>query len=232
MGEGTKISIPKFREECLLSRGVEVRDLLKVRKETVLYVQPCASERGKLMADIELTKEPATQFIDPETLCSLLEIHRRRFAELRCSPSLGVAKLKWKGREISVFKNGKLKIQRALNRDEILRVANSVSRLVWGAAICEVCGQPTLSCASGKCGKCALEGRAAVQVDALPNAELLRQAYAELEKARKSPEEFENALRTAKYLALFLVTEAPTKEDAVVGLVLLGETGRVKATKD
>lgn len=231
VAKSNQILIPKFREECLLSKGVEVRDLLRVRKGTVMYVQPCASERGKLMADIELTKEPAGQFIDPETLCSLLEIHRRRFAELKCSPSLGVAKLKWKGREISIFKNGKLKIQRALDRDEILRVANSVSRLIWGAAICEVCKQPTLNCASGKCGKCALGEQVVVQVDALPNAELLHQVYANLEKAQKSPDESENSLRAARYLALFFTTEAPSKEDAAMGLILLAEAKLVKAPK-
>lgn len=229
VAKGDQILIPKFRGECLLSKGVEVRDLLRVRKETVMYVQPCASERGKLMADIELTKEHAGQFIDPETLCSLLEVHRRRFAELKCSPSLGVAKLKWKGREISIFKNGKLKIQRALDRDEILRVANSVSRLIWGAAVCEVCKQPTLNCASGKCGKCALGEQVAVQVDALPNAELLHQVRANLEKAQKSPDESENSLRAAKYLALFFITEAPSKEDAAVGLILLAKAGLVKS---
>ncbi len=223
--------IPKFREECLLSRGVEVRDLLKVRKETVMYIQPCASERGKLMADVELAKEPTGQFIDPETLCSLLEIHRRRFAELKCSPSLGVAKLKWKGREISIFKNGKLKIQRALDREEILRVANSISRLIWAAAICEVCKQPTLDCASGKCGKCAVREHVVVQVDALPNAELLHQARANLEKAQKFPGESEDCLRAAKYLSLFFTTETATKEDAALGLILLGEAGQVKAPK-
>ena len=182
------------------------------------------------MADVELTKEPADQFIDPETLCSLLDVHRRRFEELKCSPSLGVAKLKWKGREISIFKNGKLKIQRALDRDEILRVANSVSRLIWGAAICEVCKQPTLNCASGKCKKCALEGQTVVQVDNLPNSELLHQVCTNLEKARKSPGS-ENPLRAAKYLALFFTTEAPTKEDAALGLVLLGGAWQVKASK-
>ncbi len=226
-----EILLPKFKQECLLSKGVEVLDLMRVRKETVMYVQPCASERGKLMADIELTKEPTKQFIDPETLCSLLETHRRRFAELKCSPSLGVAKLKWKGKEISIFKNGKLKIQRALGRDELLKVANSVSRLIWGAAVCEVCKQPTLNCASGKCGKCTLEEHVAVQADALPNAELLYQVYANLEKARKSPDESENYLRAAKYLALFFTMEAPSKEDAAIGLILLAEAGRVKTLK-
>lgn len=226
----TQITVPRFKDECLLSKGVEIRDLLKVRKETVLYVQPCASERGKLMADIEL-QQANERFIDPQTLCSLLEIHRRRFAELKCSPSLGVAKLKWKGREISIFKNGKLKIQRALDRDEILRIANSVSRLVWGAAVCEVCGQPVLSCASGKCGKCTSGEKVTLRVEELPNAELLQQGYASLEKARKSPEESEKSMRAARYLALHFAMEASGKEDAALGLVLLGEAERAATHK-
>lgn len=225
----TQISVPRFKDECLLSKGIEVQDLLKVRKETVMYVQPCASERGKLMADIELQRAKE-QFIDPQTLCSLLEIHRRRFAELKCSPNLGVAKLKWKGREISIFKNGKLKIQRALDRDEILRVANSVSRLVWGAAVCEVCGQPVLSCASGKCGKCTSGEKVTLKVEEL-SAELLQQGYASLEKAQKSPDEFEKSMRTARYLALHHTIEAPSKEDAALGLILLGEAERVGTHK-
>ena len=234
---GSQISVPKFKDECLLSRGIEVRDLLKMRKETILYVQPCAAERGKLMADVEL-REATAQFIDPPTLCSLLGIHRRRFAELKCSPSLGVAKLKWKGREISIFKNGKLKIQRALDRDEILKIANEVSRLIWGAAVCEVCGQPTLSCASGKCGKCALEEKSVAHVEHLPNAELLIEGYSnlnralELKKLERIPREgVEKSLRVAQYLALFFTVEAPNKEDAVLGLLLLGEVERIKSAR-
>lgn len=224
------ILVPKFRGDCLLSKGVELGDLLRLRKMALLYFQPCASERGKLMADVELREETAS-FIEPETLCSLLEIHRRRFAELRCSPTLGVAKIKWKGKEISIFKNGKLKIQRALDRDEILKIAKTVYRLIWGAAICEVCNQPTLNCASGRCGKCALGEYASVHIDKFPNAELLHQVYTNLERAQKSPEELESSLRKAKYLALFFTTEALTKEDAALGLVLLGEAERVKAVK-
>lgn len=232
MGNSTLISVPRFKAACLLSNGIEVKDLLKVRKETVLYVQPCASERGKLMADIELIREPDVQFIDPPTLCSLLEIHRRRFAELKCSPNLGVAKLKWRGRDISIFRTGKLKIQRALDRDEILRIANSISRLIWGAAICGVCGQPTLSCASGKCGKCASgDKEVSVRVDELPNGELLRQAYVNLEKAQRSTGEFEKSLRTARYLALFFTMEAPSKDDAALGLILLSQAEQVGTQK-
>jgi hypothetical protein len=222
--EGNFIPVPKFKEECVLSRGMEVSELVKVRKETVVYVQPCASERGKLMADIELRRE-GEKLIDPETLCFLLELHRRRFAELKCSPSLGVAKLTWKGKEISVFKSCKLKIQRALDQPEILRVANSVSRLIWGAAICEVCGRPAVECASKECGKCS-SGERSVRIDELPNGDLLKKGYAALGRAREFPGEVESSVKEAQYLGLFFATEAPRKEDAVLGLVLVGEAKR------
>jgi hypothetical protein len=231
----THMVVPKFLEECSLTKGVEVGDILKFRKEAVLYVQPCVSERGKLMADIELKREEVdTQALDPATLCSLLEIHRRRFSHLKCSPSLGVAKIVWKGREISIFKNSKLKIQRALDKEEILRVANSVARLVWGAVICNVCGEPTINCASGKCGKCISEEKANnVSLEELPNAALLVEGRLNLEKAvealeQGALEEFERILRAAKYLALFFTIEASRKDEAVLGLVLLGEAERVE----
>ncbi len=224
------MSVPKFRDDCLLSKGIEVGDLLGVRKEAVLYVQPCSSERGKLMADIELTKAPDAQFIDPKTLCSLLEMHRRRFSEMRCSEKLGVAKLKWGGREFSIFKNGKLKITQAMDREEIIRLANSMSRLIWGSAICEVCGQPVINCASGKCGKCASHETVAVHFVGLPNSELLQQGYASLENIGDSTtEDSDSKLRKARYLALHFTMEAPSKEEAALGLVLLGEADRVEA---
>ena len=217
---------PIFVSDCILSKGIELSELLETKKQAILYFQPCASEKGKLMADVELRKGDVWDgpFLDPPVLCSLLEIHRRRFSEMKCSPKLGVAKFTWKGRDISIFKNGKLKIQRALDRDEIIRVANSVSRLIWGAVICEVCGQPTLSCASGKCGKCASGEKIAVRVNELPNAELLSQAYANMEKARIAPtDESEELLRRTRYLALHFTIEAPRKGDAALGLILLAE---------
>jgi len=229
-GKVSQALVPKFKDDCLLSKGIEVKDLLGVRKETVLYVKPCTSEHGKLMADIELTKDQDSRFMDPKTLCSLLEIHKRRFAEMRCSEKLGVAKLKWSGKEISIFKNGKLKIQQAADRDEILRVANSMSRLIWGSAICGVCGKPAVDCASGKCGKCASHEKVAVQLAGLQNSELLQQGYASLEATGDSAvEDSENKLRKARYLALHFTMDATSKEDAVLGLVLLGEADLVEA---
>ena len=109
---GSRVTVPRFREDCLAFRGIDVRELVGVRKDALLYVQPCTSERGKLMADIELTKDIDSRFFDPGKLCALLRVHRHRFADLRCSEALGVAKLRWGGRDISIFKNGRSRSSR------------------------------------------------------------------------------------------------------------------------
>lgn len=228
--EAGQFSVPKLTGDCLVSKGLEVGDLLRVRKEALLYVRPCASERGKLMADLELTKDSDSQFIDPKALCSLLEIHRRRFSEMKCSEKLGVAKLKWGGKEISIFKNGKLKVQQAMDREEILRVAGSISRLAWGAAICGVCGRPAIECASGECGKCTAGERVSVRLAELPNSELLQQAYVGLEKSKFSgAADPASELRKARYLALHFVMDAPGRGEAALGLALLGEASLAEA---
>ncbi len=230
MGE---VAIPKFLDACIISNGLEVSELMGLRKDAIMYVQPCASERGKLMADIEFSKNLDAQFFDTNVLCSLLETHRRRFAELKCSPSLGVAKVKWKGREMSIFKNGKLKIQRAPTREEIAKIANSTARLIWGAVFCEVCGKPALACASGACGKCRT-GEHKANVDEMPSGDLLKQALDAFESARKNPEEAEKNFQKAKYFALHFVEETPEKKNAAAGLALISEvekSGQAKAQR-
>lgn len=225
-----RVTLPKFREDCLLTKGIDVRDLVGIRKEALLYVQPCTSERGKLMADIELTREIDSRFLDAEKLCSLLRVHRHRFADLRCSEALGVAKLRWGGRDISIFRNGKIKIQQAMDREEILRVANAVSRLIWAAAVCGVCGEPVINCASGNCGKCRLPEETAVDVSGILGSELLRQGHAELEGlAEQAPPDYESRLQRARFLALHFTMETPRKEDAVLGLLLLAKVDQVEA---
>lgn len=187
--------------------------MLRMRKETILYVQPCASERGKLMADIELSPDLDAEFFDGRVLCALLEIHHPGFAELKCSPSLGVAKFMWKGREISVFRNGKLKVQRCLDRADIMKTAGRVARLVWGAALCKLCGRPALECAAGRCGVC-LESKRTTKAEDIPAGEVLKHAL----ELRDSGDR-----RRAGYFALHFVVETPGKGDAAAGLSLLDE---------
>ncbi len=231
--KSAQLILPGFKENCSVSRGVEIGELLKIRKNAVLYIQPCVSERGKLIADVELKREEdKPRSIDPPTLCSILEIHKRRFGEFKCSRSLGVAKLRFKGKEISIFKSGKLKIQRVLDKEEILKTATSITRLIWGAVVCDICGYPTIACASGKCGKCISERTQQVTLEEIPNAAPLVEGYSALKKAEelggKHPEAFQKAVNTAEYLALFFIEEAADKETARLGLILLGKAEQLK----
>lgn len=224
-----RLMVPKFRDDCLVTKGIDVKDLVGVRKEALLFVQPCTSERGKLMADIELTRETDSRFLDPEKLCSLLRIHRHRFSDLRCSENLGVAKLRWGGRDISIFRNGKIKIQQARDREEILRVANAVSRLIWAAAVCSVCGEPVINCASGECGKCLLPEQTTVEVSGIAGSELLQQGHAALEGLEGLTSlDYESRLQRARFLALHFAIETPRKEDAVLGLLLLAKAKKME----
>ncbi len=205
-----ELVIPRYVDGCVLRKGLEIGELLKIRKQALLYVHPCASERGKLMADVELSEDLEKDFFDGDTLCKILESAALGFSQFKCSSNLGVAKFVWKGREISVFRNGKLKIQRCVDRSDILRTANRVSRLVWAAAFCDVCKRPALECAADRCGKCS-KGKQAVRVERLPAGELLAHAMKLQDRKR------------AAYFVFRFIVESPTKEDAVVGISLLGE---------
>lgn len=218
-----EIVVPVLLQDCVVSRGIEIQELAGVRKETILYVQPCASERGRLMADVELSKD-SERFFDPEVLCQILEIHRRRFSELKCSRELGAAKFTLKGRDISVFRNGRLKIQRGLSKDDLMAVANSVARLVWAAAICSVCGKPAIFCSSGSCGTCA-SGEVSVGLEEIRGSELLGHGLELFERAGIGDDDATALLQRARYIVLQFIVEAGEKRDAAVGMKILADIG-------
>jgi hypothetical protein len=160
------------------------------------------------MADVELSEDLERDFFEGNVLCRVLELAALGFSSFKCSPKLGVAKFMWKGREISVFRNGKLKIQRCLDRNDVLRVANRVARLVWAAAKCGVCGRPAIECAAGRCGRC-VRKQQSTDLAALPAGELLEHSMVLEDKRR------------AAYYVLRFIVETPTRESATVGLSLL-----------
>jgi hypothetical protein len=104
-----------------------------------------------------------------------------------------------------------------------------MSRLVWGAILCEVCGKPALSCASGECEKCR-EGETSTKLKEVSGGELLQRALDFMRMAKKNPEEMERYSQRAKYFALYFVEEAPDKESAIAGLALLAEAERIAFT--
>jgi len=142
-----------FKNECSLAKGLKKGEAISFGEAEIAYVQPCASERGKVTADIVMSKEEK-EFFNFEIACLILDLYKIMFAEERCSQALGIAMIKWRGKEILVFKNGRINIKRALNKEEIEKILNSLTRLLSGSILCENCGKPLIECAFGKCKKC------------------------------------------------------------------------------
>jgi hypothetical protein len=153
-----------FKEECSLYKGLKNEKTISFGEAEIAYVQPCASERGKVTADIVMSKEEK-EFFNFEIVCLILDLYKIMFAEERCSQALGTAMIKWRGREIIIFKNGRINIKRALNKEEIEKILDSLTRLLLGSIICDNCKKPLIDCAFGKCRKC-MNIKEGVKIDA------------------------------------------------------------------
>ncbi|KXA94150.1 hypothetical protein AKJ36_03395 [candidate division MSBL1 archaeon SCGC-AAA259I07] len=174
-------------ESCVLSEGFEVESLENSGKEGAIEVSPCASERGKVMVELDLSEENKP-FLDMETLCLLLDSYKSHFADLKCSTNLGVARFMWKARRIYVYEKGKFKIRFAHSREDAERVMDSLSRLILGSILCGECSEPSVECALGQCRACLTETPTTVTLEDSFNAPILLRGVKTL---RESVEKFQ-----------------------------------------
>lgn len=249
-----KIRYPKLEDDCILAKGV-VRSLEEMREDEITFVEPCAAEVGRLMAKITLSDEKAQKqglFFDKSMLCELFEAFKERFSEFECSKLLGIVRIKWRGKNISLFASGRIKISTALSEEDIMRMLHDITRLSWGAMICSVCGSPAIYCASGACNKCIIrqgdEAKEAFVSGKLPGLILtnalnqMDQAIKELEvnyerllnrliKQEKSDISLRAALKktlkTAQ-LSLEYILRVSSPEDALAGFMVLGSSWNLR----
>lgn len=243
-----RIRYPKLEDNCILVKGV-IKNLEEIKEDEITFIEPCAADVGKLMAKITLSDEKAQKqelFFDKGMLCKLLGVFKGRFSEFECSRLLGIARIKWRGKNISLFASGRVKISTALSEDDIMHILHDITRLSWGAMICSVCGKPAIHCASGICSKCIIHhGDETIEANLsnkLPGSILtnaldsMNQAVRELEinysrllntliRQGKSEITFRVALRkTLKAIRLSLeyILRAPDSEDLLAGFMVLG----------
>jgi hypothetical protein len=143
------MELPRLRADCLVSEGMELPELLSRGRLLLRDSRPCAT--GETIWEVE-PAEPLR--LDFPTLRTLFELSRPLSTEPRYSAALGVVRCWWGKGRVTLFWNGKVRIQGHLGKEEALRIAGSVYRLAWGAFPCRVCGGPSLRCASGECGAC------------------------------------------------------------------------------
>lgn len=175
--------VPRIEKACILSKGLELKDLESAEKELV-EVSPCASERGEVMAEIDLSKKNEEPFLDTEVLCLLLKSFEKHFAEMKCSPRLGVGRLMWKARRLYVYENGKFKVRFAHDREDAIKTLNSLIRLLLGSIICGNCGEAAVRCITGECGTCTTSKPSReIQLDEYFNEPILKKGLESLEEA-------------------------------------------------
>lgn len=150
---GDSLIIPRQEKGCALVENLKVEDL-QSSEEEVIEISPCTSERGEVMAEIDLSHENGSRFLDMKILCHLLESYKDRFAEMKCSQELGVGRLMWKARRIYLYENGKFKVRFAYSKEDAIQTLNSTIRLIYGSIICDKCGRPTIDCIFEKCEEC------------------------------------------------------------------------------
>jgi hypothetical protein len=54
---------------------------------------------------------------------------------------------------VLIYKNGKINVRQAKDKEDAIRTIRQVSRILWGATIC-TCGNASVDCASGGCEQC------------------------------------------------------------------------------
>ena len=166
---------------------------------------------------------------------------------------LGIARIKWKGKGLSLFTSGSIKISTALSENDIKQMLHDITRLAWGTMICSVCGRPAIHCASGTCSKCLIphsDGSKEVQINNRFSGIFLTNALNSMDQAiraldviygqflriltkqEKSDISFrivDKKVLKASQLGLEYILRVPSPEDALLGFAVLGASWNLRA---
>lgn len=122
-----------------LENSVHIQDAVhqvtpvRTRVENNAIFQPCITDADMVMAEFYLaTKETEYGYLDPG-FCEYVLLY---FEKAKCSQSLGIGRIEWKGKEILISQTGKILIRQAVNKEDAVEACQLVSRLVSGAVIC------------------------------------------------------------------------------------------------
>ncbi|MFB0501832.1 MAG: (Fe-S)-binding protein [Candidatus Bathyarchaeia archaeon] len=159
----TRLEYQKNLQEIrqLLREGVEIgaKGTIVIEETGVTYIHPCISEAGKVTAEARLTSGPEGAvdlkygFYDPIQLCIILNM-TGYFEDVRCSPNLGIGRVTVDNKTVLIYKDGRINVRRAKDREDAVQAIRLVSRTLWGAIICSCCGNAGVDCASGGCEDC------------------------------------------------------------------------------
>jgi hypothetical protein len=154
-----KQNLQKIKQ--FLREGVEIgaKGTIVIEDTGITYIHPCISETGKITAEARLTTslegtmDLKYGFYDPIQLCMMLNM-TGFFKDVRCSPNLGVGRATVDDKTVLIYKDGRINVRRAKDKEDAIQTIRLVSRSLWGAIICSYCGNTGVDCASGGCEDC------------------------------------------------------------------------------
>lgn len=88
--------------------SIDISGYGEPEKELVIY-KPCKDEANKIMFETELPYE-----VDIKNTCKQLE----NLGSLKCSDEMGIAMLEIAGRNVTIFRNGKVVARRVVDKDD------------------------------------------------------------------------------------------------------------------
>jgi uncharacterized protein len=103
---------------------LDIGSAKKEKKDLVVY-KPCKDEKNKIMFETELPYE-----IDIKSTCQQLET----LGKLKCSESMGIAMCEIEGRNVTVFKNGKIVARKVQDQNDaeklLIKVLPKIRRII------------------------------------------------------------------------------------------------------
>ena len=129
----------------------------RTRVEGTALIQPCITDSEMVMAEIYLApREVDYGYLDPG-FCEFLDVYPY-FESVKCSQSLGIARIEYEGKEILISQTGKVIVRQAKTEEDAFTCCDLVRRIVSGAVICS-CLATALEAVSGMCScECEIEG--------------------------------------------------------------------------
>lgn len=135
------------KELELIRSAIKEVTPVKTRSEGLAVFKPCLTDSQMVMAEIHLaSREVNYGYVDPG-FCEILPLY---FKSVKCSQTLGIARIEFEEKEILVSQTGKIIIRHAENEKDALRMCDLLSRVISASVICP-CLATVEECVSGLC---------------------------------------------------------------------------------
>ncbi len=150
--ENLRTTLVAMREQ---ERVIRSRLAPKTDSRDIMFLQPCKDDVTRVAGEFRLYNGiPAGEELrfggfDPIVLCDLLDAMKNTFTSIKCSRELGYARADKDEMNITILQDGRINLRQIKSKEEAIRLATEIERVVIGSLICDCCGCDLLSILTG-----------------------------------------------------------------------------------